>query len=279
MDAVLLSSGCHPGQHGRRAGPSAPPGDAERWDPDALATLMHELRTPLATMHATLELLDQLGTGGNEDTGYLVSRLRHSVEWMTGLVDNASTWAALEAGRLALRRTPLSILDCLHAAARLTQPLLERRGQRVRLACPEPAPHVHGDPLRLGQVVANLLTNASRYGPCGAAIDLVASVERGRVLVRVTDHGPGLPEAEQAAIFGRYIRGQVTRPPGAAGQGLGLHIVKALVELHGGGAGVTSVVGQGASFWFRLPLLEDHPAEQVALTMVEEEHAYGGMEG
>jgi signal transduction histidine kinase len=279
MDAVLLSAGSRPGQRGRGAEPGASPGDAERWDADALATLMHELRTPLATMHATLELLDQLGAGGDEDAGYLVSRLRHSVEWMTGLVDNASTWAALEAGQLALRRTPVAVLDCLQSAARLTQPLLERRGQRVRLACPEPAPLVHGDPIRLGQVVANLLTNASRYGPWGATIDLVAAVERGRVRVRVTDQGPGLPEAEQAAIFGRYVRGRVTRPPGAAGQGLGLHIVQALVALHGGEAGVTSVVGQGASFWFSLPLLEEHHAEPAARTMVEEARAYGGMEG
>ena len=279
MDAVLLSSGRRPGQHGRRAEVTGPPGRPERWDPDALATLMHELRTPLATMHATLELLDQLGTAGDDDTNYLVSRLRHSVEWMTGLVDNASTWAALEAGQLSLRRTPVAVLDCLQSAARLTQPLLERRGQRVRLACPEPAPLVHGDPLRLGQVVANLLTNASRYGPCGAAIELVAAVERGGVLVRVADQGPGLPEAEQAAIFGRYVRGAGSRPPGAAGQGLGLHIVQALVELHGGEAGVTSVAGQGASFWFSLPLLEDYHAEPAARTMVEEAREYGGMEG
>src|SRR5918998_4318381 len=119
---LLPTSSPRPGQHRRRAEPAAPPGDAERWDADALATLMHELRTPLATMHATLELLDQLGTGGDDDTGYLVGRLRHSVEWMTGLVDNASTWAALEAGPLALRPTPVPGLDCLQSAGRPTPP-------------------------------------------------------------------------------------------------------------------------------------------------------------
>src|SRR5918998_5022356 len=106
---LLPTSSPRPGQRGRGAEPRAPPGDAERWDPDALATLMQELRTPLATMHATLELLDQLGTAGDDDTRYLVSRLRHSVEWMTGLVDNASTWAAIEAGQLSLRPAPGSV--------------------------------------------------------------------------------------------------------------------------------------------------------------------------
>src|SRR5215210_4315046 len=104
LKSLLLSSGQRPARHGHRAEPGAVPGRPDRLDPDALATLMHELRTPLATMHATLELLDQISADGDEDTNFLVSRLRHSVDWMTGLVDNASTWAAIEAGRLSLRR-------------------------------------------------------------------------------------------------------------------------------------------------------------------------------
>jgi signal transduction histidine kinase len=119
--------------------------------------------------------------------------------------------------------------------------------------CPRPAPCVLADPDWLGQVLVNLIGNASSYSPPGAEIAVVVAPLPGAVEVRIRDQGPGIPRCEQGRIFRPYVRGRSGREARASGLGLGLHIVRTLVHLHGGTVGVRSTPGKGASFWFRLP--------------------------
>lgn len=241
------------------AGPRAP-------EPALIATLAHELRTPLATLRATVELLEDLPALSPEDAGQLVRRLGRSVAWMDGLVENMTTWAAVEAGRLTLHRRPLRVLDCIEAALALVQPLLERKEQRVQVACAAPEAAVAGDPLRLEQTLVNLLTNACKYSTRGDTIRLTVAIVHDQVELRVTDQGPGIPAGEQQRIFGRYVRGAGAARAECVGHGLGLHIVKALVELHGGTVGVDSAPGQGSSFWVRLPRVSADDAPPPAVS-------------
>ena len=221
---------------------------------ELVATIAHELRSPLATLQVTLELLADFADLDPADVKELVGRLQRGVTWMNGLIDNLATWAAISDGRLALRRETVTVREWIDPAMILSEPILARRGQQVRLSCPAPAPVVSGDTLRLGQVLVNLLTNAGRYGAWADVIDLTVTVEHAHVWIRVTDHGGGIPPDYLERILERYVRGDGAERAALDGQGLGLHIVRRLVELHGGAVGVESVPGAGATFWFSLPM-------------------------
>jgi signal transduction histidine kinase len=227
---------------------------------DLLATLAHELRTPLATLRVTLETIADLPASNSDDAVRLMPQLRRGVGWLERLVDNLTTTALMHSGHLPLRCVPVAMDDCLDAALGVLQPLLEQRAQRVMKTCSEPAPWVRADPVWLGQVLLNLLSNASAYSPPESEIGVTISSQRGWVEVRVQDQGPGIPRCEQAHIFSPYVRGRAGRQARANGLGLGLHIVQTLVRLHSGTVGVRSAAGKGACFWFRLPCLGLVPA-------------------
>jgi len=224
-----------------------------------LATLAHELRTPLATLRVTLETLADLLDGRNDDAARLMPQLRRGVSWLERLVDNLTTTALLESGHLPLRCVPVAVEDCVDAALGVLQPLLRQRQQRVSVSGTSPVAWVRADPISLGQVLLNLLSNASAYSPIGAPIAVAITAQHDWVEVRVQDEGPGISRCEQPSIFRPYVRGRVGRQVRATGLGLGLHIVQTLVQLHGGTVGVRSALGRGAGFWFRLPALAPAP--------------------
>ncbi len=237
--------------------PSAPP------RAELLATVAHELRTPLATLHVTLEVLSNLPAVNSEEVSRFIGRLQRAVGWMDVLVDNLTTWTTLQSGHLLVTCTRMEMLECIEPALALVQPLLERKQQQVRLIYPEVSPVVSGDPRRLAQVVVNLLSNASTYSPPGDVIDLVVFVVDEQVKIQVIDHGPGVPIDEQEHIFGRFTRGTEAEQNSLGGLGLGLYIVQTLVELQGGRVGVDSTPGEGAAFWFRLPCLTEAQPQPV----------------
>jgi signal transduction histidine kinase len=121
-------------------------------------------------------------------------------------------------------------------------------------------------------VLVNLLTNAGRYGARADVIDLTVTVEHGQVWIRVVDHGEGIPADRREQIFERYVRGNGAERAALEGQGLGLHIVRTLVGLHGGTVGVESIPGSGATFWFSLPIprAAQGGAESWATRLIEE---------
>lgn len=218
-----------------------------------LATLAHELRTPLSTLQVTAELLAEHGSLSPDDIQYLVARLRSGITFLTNLVDNVEISTAVRENRLSFRSPVISVADWIESALVLLQPILDSKGQRVRLYGRVPAPRVMGDPLRLAQVMINLLSNASRYSLAGDVIEVRVVPIHERVRVWVIDHGPGIPAEEQADIFGPYVRGGDAGRLAPDGHGLGLFIVESIIALHGGTVGVESSLGHGASFWIELP--------------------------
>jgi signal transduction histidine kinase len=218
-----------------------------------LATVAHELRTPLASLRLSLDML----VSDFEDLEpaallRLIRRAQRSACWLEALATNLTSAACLEAGRLEVHTEPMDVLECIEDAVLLVHALLDHRGQRIRVTVsPGQGTHVLADPARVIQVLANLLTNASRYSVDDDEIDVHVSLVGHNVRVRVTDHGPGISPEDQQRIFGAWVRAEGSAP---GGLGLGLSIVQTLIEEQGGRVGVESALGQGATFWFTLPV-------------------------
>ncbi len=224
---------------------------------DLLAMVLHEMRAPLGTLTVTAELLvGNLNELGSAETRMMVQRIQRSTSWLQALVENLTVAIQLEANQLQVRWRVVDLSDCLDLAMSIAQPSLDRERQRV-LVDGVAGVWVAGDQRQIEQILVNLLMNASKYGGSDATIRVGATAIGTQVRVEVRDTGPGIAESEQDTIFGRYVRGATADLKGAGGLGLGLHIVKTLVELHGGAVGVESEIGKGASFWFTVPAVDE----------------------
>jgi signal transduction histidine kinase len=159
---------------------------------------------------------------------------------------------------MEVRSEPLSLGDLFEALTTLLKPVTEPKGVQVVSSIAPDVPIVHADPGKLQQVLYNFLSNAIKFSPEGAAIDLAAALDGpdhpDRVRISVTDRGPGIAPEQHAVIFEKFrqVDGSVTRTH--SGTGLGLAISKELTALMGGSIGVASTPGQGATFWVVLPL-------------------------
>jgi signal transduction histidine kinase len=180
----------------------------------------------------------------------LVRRAQRSATWLQTLTENLTSAACIESGRLDVKLEDVELRECIEDAVLLVNALLEQRGQRVRYTYSVPSTLVRADRARVTQVVANLLSNASRYSVDGDELEVHVSRVGQHLRVRVTDHGPGISMEDQQRIFGAWIRVEGSK---AGGLGLGLNIVQNLIEQQAGRVGVESTLGQGATFWFTLP--------------------------
>jgi two-component system OmpR family sensor kinase len=221
-----------------------------------LADASHELRTPLASIRGYAELFRMGASSDAAGTELAMKRIEEEAKRMGVLVEDLLTLARLDEAP-ELRRQPVDVSALAHDAvhdARVTAP--ERR---IELSSPNGAV-ISGDPHQLRQVFANLMRNAIVHTPAGTAIELSVEQSDGAVTVRVRDHGPGLPEASREKLFGRFWRAEGGRVRGKAGAGLGLSIVREVVEAHHGQISAENAPGGGALFVVRLPKLADAPA-------------------
>lgn len=235
-------------------------------DFDLLSSISHELRTPLSTLNASIELLMQeADTLTPDDLRQLLRPTQVSLLSLQTMVNNLLESSRIEAGGRVLHRQSIHLGQVAAEAGRIVWPLLQRRRQQVCLELPLDVPPVNGDAAQLLQVMVNLLTNAAKYSPEGAAIDIAVQVETAGVVVTVADRGPGIPAAMRASLFDRFAR--LDDAGGDQhGIGLGLYVSRATIVAHGGTIGQAARPGGGAIFWFRLPLPPaDRPgAEQPA---------------
>jgi two-component system phosphate regulon sensor histidine kinase PhoR len=229
--------------------------DREAVKAEWLSAFAHEIRTPLATLHATLELLDDDLQHDPEELRQFVARLQRGVRWITQLVDNLPSQPDIVDDFEKREDVPAAVQDWIEQAITLVQPIAERRCQTILFACPRPSPVVCGDPFRLGQVMVNLLTNACRYGEWEDTIAVSVIAHSTKVTIRVSDHGIGILPEERDRIFEPLVRGTQTSTNHVAGQGLGLHIVRKIVESHNGTIDVESTVGKGSTFSVHLPIM------------------------
>ncbi|MBN1966815.1 MAG: HAMP domain-containing protein [Anaerolineae bacterium] len=226
-----------------------------------LANITHEFRTPLAALTASVELLlDEVGRLSPDEMGELLNSIHLSVTGLQTLIDNLLESISIEAGHFSIRRRPCDLRQVIAESVQIMQPLLNRRRQQLSLALPDDLPVIDADPTRLAQVVVNLLSNASKYSPMRCAIDLSLDFAAPDLLrLVVADQGPGISQAERASIFRQFVRAS-TQDEGRYGIGIGLSVVKAIVEGHGGEVGVDERPGGGSCFWFTIPLAAEDPA-------------------
>jgi PAS domain S-box-containing protein len=219
-----------------------------------LAHISHEFRTPLSGLIASIELLrDEIGSLSPVEVDELLNSIHLSASGMKALVDNLLESVNIEAGHFTIHRRSTDLNQVFADVIRMMQPLLDRRKQLLSLTEPFQLPAVNADPTRLTQVMINLLSNASKYSPLEGAIDLTLQQHGDALQIAVADRGPGIPPAERAELFKRFVRLNA-RDSEQAGMGLGLSVVKAIVEQHGGQVGVDERPGGGSIFWFTLPL-------------------------
>lgn len=220
---------------------------------ELLATVLHEVRTPLACLTTTMDVLVGSFVELPPDEALdLLRRMQRSTSWLQNLVDNLTVAAQVESRQLHLRIESVRVRECLDNCLILVSPLLQRAGQEIVVRGDLDA-QIIGDSRRIEQVLVNLVMNASKYGGNEHPIEIRARQDPNFVRIAVVDRGPGIALAEQQNIFQRYVRGEAAAESGATGLGLGLHIVKTLVERQGGAVGVESTLGVGSNFWFDVP--------------------------
>ena len=218
-----------------------------------IGTVSHELRTPLTTMRGFLDiLLERREEFGEEVAGYL-EVMERSVQRQQLLVRDLLTVAGSRRAPIALDRQPVDLVRVVQEAVGAVRAEAERKG--VQLACEPPGHPVAAsvDAHRVSQVVENLLTNAIRYTPAGGTIDVALIEEGASAIVRVRDTGIGISDEDQERLFEQFFRAQEARSAAIRGIGLGLAIVQAIVEAHGGEVLVESQLGQGTTVTVRLP--------------------------
>jgi len=221
-----------------------------------LAMLAHELRNPLAPLRNAVHLLKGAGPLGQalERTRDIVER---QVGHLTRLVDDLLDVSRVSQGKIRLEMEPLDLAVAIRQAIELAQPLVEAKRQQLRLSLPPEATLcVRGDLTRLTQVVSNLLNNAAKYTDDAGRIDVSAGVEGAEVVLRVADTGCGIAPDLLPHVFELFTQADRSLERSQGGLGIGLALVRSLVERHGGKVHVASEPGSGSTFTVRLPVSE-----------------------
>jgi signal transduction histidine kinase len=221
-----------------------------------LSMISHELRGPLQIINGYLDLLLD-GTAGamSDDQHGFVQRSRAGSERLTALVDDLLLLSRRDAGQFTLNRQLVDLSQVIRDMVEEMQIVAADAQVRLTLQAPPTLPLIRADGPRIAQVARNLISNAIKFTPSGgSALVTVASSEQ-EIVLRVADTGIGIPQEDQAKIFDRFYQSDAEAPRGqAAGQGLGLAIVRIIVEGHDGTVSVESGPGEGSVFTARLAL-------------------------
>jgi len=216
-----------------------------------LDAVTHEFRTPLTSIKASAEtLLSGVDLDRSQRTE-LLNVINEESDRLNRLVGEATEVAQLDAHKIELRVRPYQIREAVETALEESKPALLHHP--VEVTIPDGLPPVPMDLDRIAEVLQQLLDNAGKYSPPGTPIHITAELRRSELVVSVADHGSGVDDIEQTMIFEKFYRGRNQRVS-IQGTGMGLAIVKAIVELHGGTVGVTSQIGRGSVFYFTLPI-------------------------
>jgi len=225
-----------------------------------LAMLSHELRNPLSPLRNAAHMLMQ---GETQDPKIIWSRgvIERQLKHMIRLVDDLLDVSRIARGKIVLVSEKVSLADVIAVAVETVQPLLEQKGQALTVETIDPALKVRGDAVRLAQVVGNLLHNAAKYTGEGGQVILSARAEGRRAMISVRDSGIGISRDSMPHIFELFTQIPSERVNTGGGLGIGLALVRALVELHGGEISAASDgIDKGSEFTVRLPLFIDESA-------------------
>lgn len=227
--------------------------DADRRKDEFLAMLAHELRNPLAPIRSALEVLSTVPA---EDArlAWCTEVLSRQTNQLVRLVDDLLDVSRLTQGKIRIEPRTISLKEVVEGAIEMCMPLIERHHQRLTKSLPRGPVVVEGDSMRLTQAVYNLLSNASKYNEDNGSIEVAVERGEGELFIRVRDSGRGIPAELLPHVFDLFTQGDQSLARLQGGLGVGLTIVRSIVELHGGSVSVHSEgLGRGSEFTLRLP--------------------------
>jgi PAS domain S-box-containing protein len=231
--------------------------EADRRKDEFLAVLAHELRNPLAPLRNGLEVM-RLAAGDAQLVARTRDMMGRQLSHLVRLIDDLLDVSRVSRNRMELRRSRILLADVVGSAVEAARPVFEAAGLDLRVSLPPKAIHLDADLTRLAQVFGNLLNNSAKYTPRGGQVQLTAVRDDDHVLVRVQDSGIGIPAASLPIIFDMFSQVNRSIEGSAGGLGIGLALVKSLVEMHGGTIEAASPgEGRGSTFTVRLPMLQD----------------------
>ena len=227
--------------------------EADRRKDEFLAVLAHELRNPLAPIRYAVALAKKNGTEARRPQAQAI--IERQVEHMSRLLDDLLDVSRITRGTLILRRSPVDLASAVSAAQEAARPLIEAKGHTLTLRLPKKPIRLIADSVRLAQVLANILINAAKYTEAGGHIELEAKREGRDLLVAIRDNGIGISAEMMPRMFTLFAQAAPALERSEGGLGIGLSLVRGLVELHGGSVSAYSRgVGQGSEFVVRLPI-------------------------
>ena len=231
--------------------------ELDRVKSEFIERVSRDIRSPLTTILGYVELLERMGNV-NDTQRTFIERITFGVQSITALLSDLLDLSRVEAD-FEVDREPVQLALIARYAVEGNRQHFENRNQTLSSDIPERLPLVLGNPLRLRQMVDNLLNNANRYTHEGGRVNVILSAQEGFLVLSVEDTGLGIPAADQPHVFERFYRGQNIKEKGFEGSGLGLSIVKTIVDKYDGRIWVESTEGKGATFTIMLPT---HPNSQ-----------------
>ena len=240
--------------------------ETDRRKDEFLAMLAHELRNPLGAIANASYVLEQAGPSG-PPMDRAVPVIQRQIQHLVRLVDDLLDVSRITRGKIELRKQDLDLRDAVRGAVEMTRPVIEAREHELRVALPDEPLPLHADVTRLEQALGNLVRNAAKYTEPGGHIEVLARREDGEAVVRVKDDGLGISPELLPRIFDLFIQGEQSLDRSGGGLGIGLTLVRRLIEMHGGRVEARSDgPGQGSEFTVRLPLEEGQRTSGTAET-------------
>ena len=227
--------------------------ELDRMKDEFVALVSHELRTPLTSIRGYLELLLEDVDGFSQPHADWLSVIDRNSERLLCLVEDLLLKAQVNAGKVALTVKEIDLASIVEQSVETGAPVAAARGLEL-VSSTEAMPLVAADPVRLGQVIDNLISNALKFTPAGGRVEVRATERDGRARVEIADTGTGISSADQERLFERFYRTPQAQNGEVPGVGLGLSIAKAIVEAHGGTISCSSAEGKGTTFAIELPL-------------------------
>src|SRR4026207_957891 len=226
---------------------------ADRRKDEFLATLSHELRNPLAPLRNSLHVLQSRGGDGRVDRIYRL--MEQQLTRMVRLVDDLLEVSRITGGKIELRKEPVALATVVESAVETSRPLIEAAAHQLDLALSLEPLVIEADPVRMAQVISNLLNNAAKYTQEGGRIELTAVQDGDEAVVTVRDNGLGIPADMLPRVFEMFAQVDRTLKRAQGGLGIGLALARSLVEMHGGRIEARSKgLNQGSEFVLHIPL-------------------------
>ena len=219
-----------------------------------VSVVTHELRIPMTSIKGYTDLMRQGAVGPiNEMQTNFLNVIRNNVERMSALVSDLSDISHIETGRIKLSSSLVSAAEMVQETVNNLGPRIKEKDQELTIEVGSDVPQVYADPNRLVQVLTNLLNNAHKYTPEKGKLGLRASQVGEYVRFEVKDNGIGISDEDQKSLFSQFFRSESQEVREQQGWGLGLNLANRLVYLMGGEMGVQSTLGEGSTFWFKIP--------------------------